>query len=88
MESGTTVLSVLRKARDLVSSGEQPGLIAAISALKEEASGPMRDRAYFALLDTMTGRGPVGLANLMGATKDDALALLDATISRISSKLH
>ncbi len=47
MENRITVLGVLRKARDLVSTREHPGIIEAISSLKSEASGPTRDLAYY-----------------------------------------
>jgi hypothetical protein len=85
-----TVLGLLRAARDLVSSGRQAGIIDAISSLRADAAGPVRDLAYFALLDTATlSQGEASLSLLAsGDSPDDALALFDATIRRITATLH
>jgi hypothetical protein len=90
MENRITVLGVLRKARDLVSTREHPGIIEAISSLKSEASGPTRDLAYYAILDTMMlTKGEASIAVLSGPdAQDSALELFDATIRRITSTLH
>ena len=90
MNTHATVLGLLRKARDLVSTGQQIGVIEAISSLKEEASGPMRDKAYYALLETaMIGKGEASLSVLVNPDcPDAALQLFDATIRRITSTLH
>lgn len=89
MTTSTTVLGLLRKARDLVSAGERADIIEAISSLRDEASGPLRDLAYYALLDTVTLRtGAASLTLLASGRPDDALELFDATIKRIVSKLH
>lgn len=84
-----TVLDVLSRARDLVDAGEHTGIIEAISTLKHEASGPKRDLAYYAVLETASaGQGEVGLSALAIASREATMALLDATIKRIRSKLH
>ena len=89
MDTQITVLHILKKARDLVGAGEHAGIIEAISALKNEAGGPKRDLAYYAVLETASeGRGETGMASLSSAGRDAAMALLDATIRRIASKLH
>jgi hypothetical protein len=90
MESRTTVLGLLKKARDLVSTGQHAGIIEAISSLHGEASGPTRDLAYYALLDTATLRErDASIAVLSRPDRQDiTVELLDATIRRISSKLH
>lgn len=89
MDSQTTVLGILKKARDLVDAGQHAGIIEAISALKDEASGPKRDLAYYAVLETASaGRGEAGMSALSAASRDAAMALLDATIRRMTSKLH
>ncbi len=89
MDNQTTVLSILKKARDLVDAGQHVGIIEAISALKAEASGPKRDLAYYAVLETAsTGRGEAGMSALSAASRDAAMELLDATIKRMTSKLH
>jgi hypothetical protein len=90
MESRTTVLGVLRKACDLVGNGQHPGIIEAISSLRDEASGRTRDLAYYAVLETATiGRGEASLAMLASDDrKEPAIELLQATIRRITSGLH
>jgi hypothetical protein len=83
------VLSLLKKARVLVDEGRHAGIIEAISALKAEANGPKRDLAYYAVLETASAtRGEAGMTTLSMASRDAAMALLDATIKRITSKLH
>jgi hypothetical protein len=89
MDKQITVLHLLKRARDLVDAGQHPGIIEAISALRSEASGPKRDQAYYALLETASeGRGDVDISALSSASRDAAMALLDATIKRMTSKLH
>ncbi len=89
MDHQATVLGILKKARDLVDAGHYAGIIEAISALKTEASGPKRDLAYYAVLETASaGCGDVGVSALSAASRDATMALLDATIKRMTSKLH
>jgi hypothetical protein len=89
MDNQITVLSLLKRARDLVDAGRYAGILEAISALKSEASGPKRDLAYYAVLETADkGKGETGISALSAASRDASLALLDATIKRITSKLH
>ncbi len=90
MDTQITVLSLLKKARDLVGSGQYSGIIEAIAALKGEASGPKRDLAYYELLETASARpGDANLATLAASdSRDASIALIDATIKRMTSKLH
>ena len=90
MDHRTTVLGVLRKARELVSNREHPGIIEAISSLKGEASGRTRDLAYYAILETMMmNRGGASIAVLSAPeARDGTVELFDATIRRITAKLH
>lgn len=89
MDTHVTVLSLLKRARALVDAGQHDGIIEAISALKDEASGPKRDLAYYAVLETASGeRGEIGISVLSAVSRDASMALLDATIKRITSKLH
>lgn len=90
MDTQITVLGLLKRARDLVGLGQCSGIIEAITALKEEASGPKRDLAYYELLETASLRsGDANLATLAaGESRDATLALIDATIKRMTSKLH
>jgi len=85
----TTVLGVLRKACDLVGSGQCLGIIEAIGSLRDQTSGRTRDLAYYAVLETaMVSRGEASLSMLAGDEKESTLELLDATIRRIMSALH
>ena len=90
METRISVLGVLKKARERISSGASDGILPAISALREEASGPMRDQAYYAILDTIgMGQGEASITLLSRPDGPEALvALVDATIKRISASLH
>lgn len=89
MDNQISVLGLLRKARDLVEAGQYAGVIEAISALKAEANGPKRDIAYYAVLETAhETKGETGMTILAAASRDMTVALLDATIKRITSKMH
>jgi hypothetical protein len=89
MEKQIGVLGLLRRARDLVDAGQHTGIVDAISALKSEASGPNRDLAYYAVLETASeARGDAGISLLAAASRGMSMALLDATIKRITSKMH
>jgi hypothetical protein len=69
----TTVLGILKKACDLVGSGQSLGT---------------RDLAYYAVLETaMVSRGDASLA-MLADQKEPAIELLQATIRRIMSALH
>ncbi|WP_114944959.1 hypothetical protein [Microvirga calopogonii] len=86
----TTVIGVLRTACDLVGTGQFPGIIEAISSLRDQASGRTRDLAYYAVLETaMVSRGDASLAMLAGEDgTESTIELLEATIRRIMSALH
>jgi hypothetical protein len=90
MNSGTTVLAVLRKARELLASGQSAGVISAIGSLRDHASARVRDLAYFALLDTLLlSGGEASIAMLAEAdSRPEAIELFDDTIRRITSTLH
>ena len=90
MENRTTVLGLLRRARELVSARQHTDIIDAISSLKSEASGPMRDLAYYALLETMMMTKGEASNSILSSpdAQDTAIELFDATIRRITSTLH
>lgn len=89
MEDQPSVLGLLRRARDLLAAGQHTGIIDAIATMQGQASGPKRDLAYFAILDTASeARGAPGMSVLAAASREASLALIDATIKRITSKMH
>jgi hypothetical protein len=89
MDNPISALGLLRKARDLVEAGQYEGAIEAISALKSEANGSRRDTANYAVLETASeSRGETGMTVLAAAGRDMTVALLNATIKRILSKMH
>jgi hypothetical protein len=90
MNSGSTVLTVLRQARELLVSGQTPCIISAISSLKEQSSGRTRDLAYFAVMETMTIGGAETTISLLAQPENqaNALRMIEATIKRMTSTLH
>jgi N-acetylmuramic acid 6-phosphate (MurNAc-6-P) etherase len=90
MNSGSTVLSVLREARELLASGKTPCIISAISSLKEQSSGRTRDLAYFAVMETMMLDGAEATISLLAQPENQAHALrmVEATIKRLTSTVH
>jgi hypothetical protein len=90
MESRPNLLGALRRARERVSTGESAGLLDAVSSLREEVRGPVRDLVYLALLETvMLARGNASLAGLAEPGARESLsAIFDATIRRVSAALH
>ncbi|MBA1156252.1 hypothetical protein P7L87_24765 [Vibrio parahaemolyticus] len=86
----TTVIAILRKACDLVGSGQSLGIIEAISSLRDQTSGRTRDLAYYAVLETaLASRGDASLAVLSADGRTEStIELLEATIRRIMSALH
>lgn len=83
-----TMLQALCKARDLVQGGVHDGIFEAMHALKGEASGPTRDCVYYALMQTATAAGEGSSTGSLGRPGDAALALLDATIERLTDAMH
>jgi N-acetylmuramic acid 6-phosphate (MurNAc-6-P) etherase len=90
MNSGSTVLSVLREARELLASGKTPCIISAISSLKEQSSGRTRDLAYFAVMETMMLDGAETTISLLAQPENqaNALRMIEATIKRLTSTVH
>jgi hypothetical protein len=80
----------LKKARELISTGQYDGIIAAISSLHGEASGRTRDLAYYALLETVgMVRGDASISMLSGHAQSEMIVeVFDATIKRITASLH
>ena len=90
MNSGSTVLTVLRQARELLVSGETPCIISAISSLKGQSSSRTRDLAYFAVMETMMLGGVEPTISLLAQPENqaNALRMIEATIKRMTSTLH
>ncbi|MDC7785139.1 hypothetical protein PQJ75_02610 [Rhodoplanes sp. TEM] len=83
-----TVIETLRKARQRVENGTHSGVFEAVRSLEGEASGLTRDCVYYALLDTVAAGEAAGSIASLHRTNGAALALLDATIARLTAKLH
>ena len=90
MNSGSTVLTVLRQARELLVSGEPLCIISAISSLKGQTSSRTRDLAYFAVMETMMLEGAEITISLLAQPENqaNALRMIEATIKRMTSTLH
>jgi hypothetical protein len=90
MNSGWTVLAVLRQARELLVSGETPCIISAISSLKGQSSSRTRDLAYFAIMETMMLGGAETTISLLAQPENqaNALRMVEAAIERMTSTLH
>ena len=54
MEMKWSVLAALRAGREQVRLGTSDGAIGAIRSLRGEVPAPVRDQAYYALMDTAT----------------------------------
>jgi len=88
METKWSVLAALRAGREQVRLGTSDGAIGAIRSLRGEVPAPVRDQAYYALMDTATGTGePPSMATLAGR-RDETLALFDVAIGQLAAKLH
>jgi hypothetical protein len=90
MNSGSTVLTVLRQARELLVSGETPCIISAISSLKGQSSSRTRDLAYFAVMETMMLGGAETTISSLAQPENqaNALRMIEDTIKRMTSTLH
>lgn len=88
METKWSVLAALRAGREQVRLGTSDGALGAIRSLRGEVPAPVRDQAYYALMDTATRTGePPSMATLAGQ-RDETLALFDVAIGQLAAKLH
>jgi len=88
MEMKWSVLAALRAGREQERLGTSDGAIGAIRSLRGEVPAPVRDQAYYALMDTATRTGePPSMATLAGQ-RDETLALFDVAIGQLAAKLH
>ena len=83
-----TMLQALHRTRDLVQAGTHDGIFDAVHALKDEASGPTRHCVYFALMQTATATGEDPSIGSLGRPDGASLALLDATIKRLTGAMR
>jgi hypothetical protein len=88
MLGGWTVLRVLRVARQQVELGASEGALGAIRSLCREVPAPMRDQAYFSLMDTATTGGARASMGLLTQHREATLALIDAAIAQLTAKLN
>jgi hypothetical protein len=88
MERHWSVLATLRAGREQVRLGASEHAIGAIRALSGEVPAPVRDGAYFALLDSATGRGGQASIGMLAQPREATLALFDAAIGQLAGRLH
>jgi hypothetical protein len=88
METRWSVLAALRAGREEVRRGASEGALGAIRSLKSEVPAPVRDQAYYALMDTALGAGGQPSMALLAQPREETLALFDAAIGRLAAKLH
>ena len=89
MDGGWSVLGALKAGRERVIAGASVSALSAIRALRAEVPPPVRDQAYYLLLETATRRGEQpSLAMLAGQPHEATVALFDAAIRQLSAKLH
>jgi hypothetical protein len=89
MDGHWSVLAALKAGREQIRMGTSDCAMGAIRALRAEVPAPVRDAAYFSLMDTAMRAGDAATLGVL-ATHDRAatLAMFDATIGHLTSKLH
>jgi hypothetical protein len=87
MDGKWSVLATLRAGREQVQLGGSEGAIGAIRSLRAEVPAPVRDEAYFALMDTARTGEPASMA-VLSRTREATLALFDAAIGQLAARLH
>ncbi|HEX8663776.1 MAG TPA: hypothetical protein VF744_07070 [Beijerinckiaceae bacterium] len=88
METRWSVLAALKAGREEVRRGASEGALGAIRALKSEVPAPVRDQAYYALLDTAMGAGGQPSMAILARPREETLALFDAAIGQLAARLH
>jgi hypothetical protein len=88
MQTRWSVLAALRAGREEVRRGGSDGAFGAIRSLKGEVPGPVRDQAYYALMDTAVQSGEQPSMAILARARDETLALFDAAIGHLAAKLH
>jgi BMFP domain-containing protein YqiC len=88
METKWSVLAALRAGREEVRRGASDGALGAIRALRGEVPAPVRDQAYYALMDTALRTGGEPSMAILARPRDETLALFDATIVQLAARLH
>ena len=88
METRWSVLAALRAGREEVRRGASDGALGAIRSLKGEVPAPVRDQAYYALMDTALRTGEQPSMAVLARSRDETLALFDAAIGQLAARLH
>ncbi|MDF3062089.1 MAG: hypothetical protein K0S06_2198 [Microvirga sp.] len=88
MDGKWSVLATLRAGREQVQLGGSEGAIGAIRSLRAEVPAPVRDEAYFALMDTAMRTGEPASMAVLSRTREATLALFDAAIGQLAARLH
>jgi BMFP domain-containing protein YqiC len=88
MDTKWSVLAALRAGREEVRRGVSDGALGAIRSLKAEVPAPVRDQAYYALMDTALRTGEQPSMAVLARPRDETLALFDAAIGQLAARLH
>jgi hypothetical protein len=87
-EKTWSVLAALRAGREQVRLGTSSGAIEALRSLRREVPAPVRDEAYYVLIDSAMRAGEQPSLSALARPRDDTLALFDAAIGQLAAKLH
>ena len=88
MDEKWSVLAALKAAREQLWAGAEDGAISAMRALRREVPAPVRDQAYYALMDAATSTGGQPSIGMLAQPREATLALFDAAIKQLTAKLH
>jgi ethanolamine utilization microcompartment shell protein EutL len=88
MDEKWSVLAALKAAREQLWAGAGDGAISAMRALRREVPAPVRDQAYYALMDAATSTGGQPSIGMLAQPREATLALFDAAIKQLTAKLH
>jgi hypothetical protein len=88
MQKAWSVLAALRAGREQVQLGTSDGAMGALRSVRPEVPAPIRDRVYHSLMDTATRGGGEASIGTLAQPREATLALFDAAIRQLASKLH
>jgi hypothetical protein len=83
-----SVLATLKAGRQQVELGVSDGAMSAIRALRAQVPAPVRDQAYYSLLEKATRTGGHASIGALAQPREATLSLFDAAIKQLMAKLH